>query len=78
MSLNSIDRNYGKVVNPREFCGGDNGWVTVVVKLPAGVEVGTTAVVGASVAAAVVAAAVVANNNDDGTTGTSTVTATAG
>lgn len=45
MSLNSIDRNYGKVVNPREFWGGDNGWVTVVVKLPAGVEVGTTAVV---------------------------------
>jgi len=44
MSLNSLDRNYGNVVNPREFWGGNNGWVTVAIKLPADVEVGTSAV----------------------------------
>ena len=43
MALNSLDRNYGYVVNPREFWGGNNGWVTVVVKLPASVELGVTA-----------------------------------
>lgn len=41
---NSFDRNYGMTSNSREFWGGDNGFVTVVVNLPTGVEVGTTAV----------------------------------
>lgn len=43
MSNNSFDRNYGMIKFGREFWGGDNGLVTVVVKLPADVEVGETA-----------------------------------
>ncbi|AQW88794.1 putative structural protein [Erwinia phage pEa_SNUABM_50] len=45
MSLNSFDRNYGMSDHSREFWGGNNGFVTVVVTLPADVEIGTTAVV---------------------------------
>lgn len=45
MSLNSFDRNYGMSEHSREYWGGDNGFVTVVVSLPADVEIGTTAVV---------------------------------
>lgn len=45
MSLNSFDRNYGMSANSREFWGGNNGFVTVVVTLPTDVEIGTTAVV---------------------------------
>lgn len=45
MSLNSFDRNYGMSANSREYWGGNNGFVTVVVTLPADVEIGTTAVV---------------------------------
>ena len=44
MSLNSFDRNYGMSANSREFWGGDNGFVTVVVTLPADVEIGVSAV----------------------------------
>ncbi|EBS4516368.1 hypothetical protein DQT32_02925 [Salmonella enterica subsp. enterica serovar Braenderup] len=44
MSLNSFDRNYGMSANSREFWGGDNGFVTVVVTLPTDVEIGETAV----------------------------------
>lgn len=44
MSLNSFDRNYGMSTNSREFWGGNNGFVTVVVTLPTGVEIGTSAV----------------------------------
>lgn len=45
MGLNSFDRNYGMSANSREFWGGNNGFVTVVLSLPADVEVGETAVV---------------------------------
>lgn len=45
MSLNSFDRNYGMSANSREYWGGNNGFVTVVVSLPADVEIGETAVV---------------------------------
>ena len=44
MSLNSFDRNYGMSENSREYWGGDNGFVTVVVTLPEDVEVGVSAV----------------------------------
>ncbi|EOR9073854.1 hypothetical protein FOI42_RS01940 [Escherichia coli] len=44
MSLNSFNRNYGMSANSREYWGGDNGFVTIVVDLPADVEVGTTKV----------------------------------
>lgn len=44
MGLNSFDRNYGASQNSREYWGGNNGFVTVTVNLPAGVEIGTTAV----------------------------------
>lgn len=44
MSLNSFDRNYGMSANSREYWGGNNGFVTVVVSLPADVEIGETAV----------------------------------
>ena len=44
MSLNSFDRNYGMSANSREFWGGDNGFVTVVVTLPTDVEIGVSAV----------------------------------
>lgn len=44
MSLNSFDRNYGMSANSREYWGGNNGFVTVVVTLPADVEIGTTSV----------------------------------
>lgn len=42
MTLSAFDANYGNINFPREFWGGDNGWVTVVLDLPAGVELGTT------------------------------------
>lgn len=45
MGLNSFDRNYGMSANSREYWGGNNGFVTVVVSLPADVEIGETAVV---------------------------------
>ncbi len=44
MGLNSFDRNYGMSQNSREYWGGDNGFVTVVVSLPADVEIGKSAV----------------------------------
>lgn len=44
MALQSFDRNYGMSKNSREFWGGDNGFVTVIVKLPADVEISETAV----------------------------------
>ena len=44
MSLNSFDRNYGMSANSREFWGGDNGFVTVVITLPTDVEIGVSAV----------------------------------
>ena len=31
MGLNSFDRNYGMSANSREFWGGNNGFVTVVL-----------------------------------------------
>ena len=64
MSLNSLDRNYGNVVNPREFWGGNNGWVTVAIKLPADVEVGTSAVAAAATDAEVKATAEQAANKN--------------
>ena len=64
MSLNSLDRNYGNVVNPREFWGGNNGWVTVAIKLPADVEVGTSAVAAAASDAEVKATAEQAANKN--------------
>lgn len=45
MGLNTFDRNYGMSANSREFWGGDNGFATVVVSLPADVEIGETSVV---------------------------------
>lgn len=42
--LNSFDRNYGSVLNSREFWGGNNGFVTVIVKAPADTEFGATSV----------------------------------
>lgn len=42
--LNSFDRNYGSVSNSREFWGGNNGFVTVVIKAPADTEFGATTV----------------------------------
>jgi len=45
MGLNTFDRNYGMSANSREFWGGNNGFATVVLSLPADVEVGETAVV---------------------------------
>jgi hypothetical protein len=44
MSLNSFDRNYGMSANSREYWGGNNGFVTVVVSLPADVEIGVSTV----------------------------------
>lgn len=44
MSLNTFNRNYGMSANSREYWGGDNGFVTIVINLPANVEVGTTKV----------------------------------
>lgn len=44
MALQSFDRNYGMSKNSREFWGGDNGFVTLIVKLPTDVEIGATAV----------------------------------
>lgn len=44
MGLNTFDRNYGMSANSREYWGGNNGFVTVVVSLPADVEIGETAV----------------------------------
>lgn len=44
MGLNTFDRNYGMSANSREYWGGNNGFVTVVVTLPADVEIGETAV----------------------------------
>lgn len=45
MGLNTFDRNYGMSANSREYWGGNNGFVTVVVTLPADVEIGETTVV---------------------------------
>jgi len=45
MGLNTFDRNYGMSANSREYWGGDNGFVTVVVSLPSDVEIGETTVV---------------------------------
>lgn len=45
MGLNTFDRNYGMSANSREYWGGNNGFVTVVVSLPADVEIGETTVV---------------------------------
>lgn len=45
MGLNTFNRNYGMSDFGREFWGGDNGFVTVAVTLPADVEIGTTTVV---------------------------------
>lgn len=45
MGLNTFDRNYGMSANSREYWGGNNGFVTVVVSLPADVEIGETALV---------------------------------
>ncbi len=44
MALDTFDRNYGMSKNSREFWGGNNGFVTVIVKLPTDVEIGVTAV----------------------------------
>ncbi|SOK58541.1 hypothetical protein [Yersinia phage fHe-Yen9-04] len=44
MSLNSFDRNYGMSEHSREYWGGNNGFATVVITLPADVEIGVTAV----------------------------------
>lgn len=44
MGTNSFDRNYGMTFNSYEYFMGNNGFVTVVVKLPADVEIGETAV----------------------------------
>ncbi|WOL22803.1 hypothetical protein [Escherichia phage vB_EcoM_JNE01] len=44
MSLNSFNRNYGMSATGREYWGGNNGFVTIVVNLPTDVEVGTTKV----------------------------------
>lgn len=44
MGLNTFDRNYGMSANSREYWGGNNGFVTVVVSLPADVEIGETSV----------------------------------
>lgn len=44
MALDTFDRNYGMSKNSREFWGGNNGFVTVIVKLPTDVEIGDTAV----------------------------------
>lgn len=44
MGLNAFDRNYGATRNSREYWGGNNGFVTVVINLPADVEIGETAV----------------------------------
>ena len=44
MALESFDRNYGMSKNGREYWGGNNGFVTLIVKLPADVEIGATAV----------------------------------
>lgn len=44
MGLNTFDRNYGMSANSREYWGGDNGFVTVVVTLPTDVEIGATTV----------------------------------
>lgn len=44
MSLNTFNRNYGMSSNSREFWGGNNGFVTIVINLPTNVEVGTTKV----------------------------------
>lgn len=44
MGLNSFNRNYGMSDHSREFWGGDNGFVTVAVALPADVEIGETTV----------------------------------
>ncbi|QOE32517.1 virion structural protein [Klebsiella phage K64-1] len=44
MSLNSFNRNYGMSADSREWWGGNNGFVTVVIDLPTDVEVGHTKV----------------------------------
>jgi len=44
MALNSFNRNYGMSANSREFWGGNNGFVTIVVALPANTEIGVTTV----------------------------------
>lgn len=44
MSLNSFNRNYGMSADSREWWGGNNGFVTIVVDLPTDVEVGHTKV----------------------------------
>lgn len=44
MALNTFNRNYGMSTNSREFWGGNNGFVTIVVTLPADTEIGVTAV----------------------------------
>lgn len=44
MSLNSFNRNYGMSANSREYWGGNNGFVTIVIDLPTDVEVGVTKV----------------------------------
>lgn len=44
MSLNSFNRNYGEVANGREYWGGNNGFVTVVITLPTDVEIGESSV----------------------------------
>lgn len=44
MGLNTFNRNYGMSAHSREFWGGNNGFVTVVLSLPADVEVGDTTV----------------------------------
>ncbi|EHU8780884.1 hypothetical protein N0S44_000114 [Escherichia coli] len=45
MSLNSFNRNYGMSGVAREWWGGNNGFVTIVIDLPTDVEIGTTKVV---------------------------------
>lgn len=44
MGLNDFDRNYGATSNSREYWGGNNGFVTVVLNLGADVELGVTKV----------------------------------
>lgn len=44
MALETFNRNYGMSSNSREYWGGNNGFVTIVVTLPADTEISTTAV----------------------------------
>lgn len=44
MSMDAFNRNYGSTKSAYEYFMGNNGFVTVVIKLPADVEIGVTSV----------------------------------